>query len=247
MNAALTAVRLKPATLRLTVAVSLVFAALSGLLWVEGDIDRGLLLAHNRLRDDPAVAGFFGAVSRFGMSAICLLLVASAAASYRSAALAEVRPALLVALFSFAAACLAGPLLKELFGRPRPMVELLGQLNAVSRHGSASFPSGHAAQSLALTMPFILLVPSGPAAVRFVKLALLAVASLVGYSRVVLGAHYLSDVLAGAALALVCVPVAMAGANAIYARGKVTPEKLNQVAKRFMVVLFGLMLLLPFL
>jgi membrane-associated phospholipid phosphatase len=38
--------------------------------------------------------------------------------------------------------------------------------------------------------------------VRLIKLALLLVASLVCYSRIVLGAHYLSDVLAGAALAL---------------------------------------------
>jgi membrane-associated phospholipid phosphatase len=164
MNAPVTTVRLRPSVRRFAVFGSLTIAILSFLLWAEGDFDRWFLLAHNPLRDDPAVAACAAVVSRFGMSFICVLLAASAAASYRSAALAEVRPALLVALFSFAAACLAGPLLKELLGRPRPMVELLGQLNAVSRHGSASFPSGHAAQSLALALPFILLVPAGRAA-----------------------------------------------------------------------------------
>ncbi len=82
---------------------------------------------------------------------------------------------------------------------------------------------------------------------RLVKLALLLVASLVCYSRIVLGAHYLSDVLAGAAVAFASVPVAVAVANAIYARGKVTPEKLNTVVKRLTVVLLALMLGLPFL
>jgi hypothetical protein len=61
------------------------------------------------------------------------------------------------------------------------------------------------------------------------------------------GAHYLSDVLAGAALALAGVPVAVTAANAIYTRGKVTPEKLNTVVKRLAVVLFALALGLPFL
>lgn len=82
---------------------------------------------------------------------------------------------------------------------------------------------------------------------RLVKLALLLVASLVCYSRIVLGAHYLSDVLAGAALALACVPAAVAASNAIYARGKVDPGKLNLVIKRLSAVLFALTLWLPFL
>jgi membrane-associated phospholipid phosphatase len=76
---------------------------------------------------------------------------------------------------------------------------------------------------------------------------MLLVAGLVCYSRIVKGAHYLSDVLAGAGLALVCVPVAVAAANAIYARGKVTPEKLDTVVKRIAAILLALALLLPFL
>ncbi len=159
----------------------------------------------------------------------------------------EGRPVFLVVLFSFSAAALAGTLLKELVGRARPIADLAGQLNAAVRHGSPSFPSGHAAKSLALTLPFVLIVPAGSVVVRLIKLALLLIASLVGYSRIVLGAHYLSDVLAGAALALACVPVAMVAANAIYARGKVTPEKLKTVVKRQAFILLALALWLPFL
>ena len=93
----------------------------------------------------------------------------------------------------------------------------------------------------------MLIVPTGSVVVRLLKLVLLLIASLVCYSRIVLGAHYLSDVFAGAALALACVPVAVAAANAIYARGKVTPEKLNTVVKRLAVVLLALTVCLPFL
>lgn len=246
MNA-LTVVRLSASALRLVVVASVAIAILSLVLWFERDFDRGFLLAHNPLRDHPAVVALCGALTRFGMSVICLLLIASVAASNRFPALREARPVLLVVLFSFAAAGLADTLLKELLGRARPITDLAGQLNVASRHGSPSFPSGHAAKSFALALPFVLIVPAGSVVVRLVKLALLLVASLVCYSRIALGAHYLSDVLAGAALALACVPAAMAAANFLYARGKVTPEKLNTAVKRWMAVLFALTLGLPFL
>lgn len=243
MNTALTAIRLRPSVLRFVLMASASIAILSFLLWSERDFDQRFLLAHNPLRDNPAVVAVSVAITRFGMSAICLLLLASIAASDRFPALQPARPILLVVLFSFSAATLAGELLKELLGRARPIAELAGYLNAAGRHGSPSFPSGHAAKSLALALPFALIVPAGSPVVRLVKLALLAIASLVCYSRIVLAAHYLSDVLAGASLALACVPVAVTAANAIYTRGKVTPVRL----KRLQIVLFALALCLPFL
>ena len=247
MNTSLASVRLSRFALRFVAVASATLVILSLLLWMEGDFDRRFLLAHNLFRDNRAIVAFAGALSRFGMSAICLLLLAYIAASFRFPALPDARAVLMVAPFSFAAAALAGTLLKELLGRARPIAELAGQLNAAGRHGSPSFPSGHAAKSLALALPFVLIVPAGSVVVRLIKLALLLIASLVCYSRIVLGAHYLSDVLAGAALALACVPLAMAAANAIYTRGKVTPEKLNTVVKRQAFILLALALGLPFL
>jgi membrane-associated phospholipid phosphatase len=247
MNASLTVVRLSPSTLRFVVIASVAIAILSFLLWIERDFDRGFLLAHNQLRDNPAVVTLCRGFTRFGMSAICLLLLGFVAASFRFPGFRESHAVLLVVVYSFAAAALTGNLLKEMLGRARPVTELGEQLNTAGRHGSPSFPSGHAANSLALALPFVLLVPAGSVAVRVGKLALLLVASLVCYSRIVLGAHYLSDVLAGAALALACVPVGVAAANAIYARGKVTPEKLNTMVRRLSAVLLALTLGLPFL
>lgn len=247
MKPSVTAVRWSPSVLRFVVIASTAIAILSLLLWHERDFDRRFLLSHNPLRDNPAIVAVSATVTRFGMSAICLLLLASIAASDRFQALQPARPVLLVVLFSFSAATLGGELIKELVGRARPVVDLAGQINASGRHGSTSFPSGHAAKSFALALPFALLVPSGSTVALLVKLALLSIAGLVGYSRIALGAHYLSDVLAGAALALACVPVAVAAANAIYSRGKVTPEKLAVVVKRLGVVLLALTLLLPFL
>lgn len=238
---------MSPPVKRFILIASLAVFALSLVLWMEQDFDRRFLLAHNPLRDDPAIVALSRAFTRFGMSSICLMLLACIAASSRIPALRETRAVLLVVVFSFAAATLAGELLKVLLGRARPIADLAGQLNAAVRHGSPSFPSGHASKSLALALPFVLIVPSISALVRFVKFALLLAASLVCYSRIVLGAHYLSDVLAGAALAIACVPVAMAAANRIYARGQITPEKLDSVVRRLTAVLCVLTLVLPFI
>ena len=85
--------------------------------------------------------------------------------------------------------------LKALFARPRP--QLVPPLVHV---GNASFPSGHALLSAAVYLSIAVLVarlvPS-----RHVRLYVLAVAgalvALIGFSRVLLGVHYPTDVVAG--------------------------------------------------
>jgi undecaprenyl-diphosphatase len=83
-------------------------------------------------------------------------------------------------------------ILKGLYARPRPM----GSLVATS---GASFPSGHAvAASVTVVAAVIALVPSGR---RYAwGTAALAFSILMGMSRAYLGAHWLSDALAGVLL-----------------------------------------------
>lgn len=247
MTTSFTAVRLNRPALRFVMICFVTFVVLSLLLWREGARDREFLLAHNALRSNPGVAAVAAAFSRFGMSAICLLLLACIAGSTAWPAFREARAVLMVVLFSFAAATLAATMLKELVGRERPAIELGGLLHSVNVHGSPSFPSGHAAKVVALALPFVLLVPANLSAIHVVKIVMLLDAILVCYSRIVLGAHYLSDVLAGAAVAFACLPVAIWAANRVFTRGKVTPEKLDTVVKRQMFVLLALAVGLPFL
>lgn len=86
------------------------------------------------------------------------------------------------------------------FDRGRPAQQL-----GIEVHGIPSFPSGHSMfVTLALGLLGYLLVPKMPS--RFwrwiVAIAALLIMSFVGFSRVFQGGHYLSDVLAGYALAL---------------------------------------------
>jgi undecaprenyl-diphosphatase len=100
------------------------------------------------------------------------------------------------ALAAGAAAAFAGVtvlLLKDLFDRPRPPVAHSGLDPVGVVPISASFPSGHAATAFAAAVAVGVLYPR-------LRWPLFALASLVALSRVYLGVHYGSDVLAGSAL-----------------------------------------------
>jgi undecaprenyl-diphosphatase len=142
----------------------------------------------------------------------------------------------------FGIAGIGGDLLKEILGRSRPFVEYAGEINALSSAATPAFPSGHATKSVALALPFLILVAPKDNWRKGVKILLAVLALGVCYSRVVLGAHYVSDVLAGMGMALICLPVVTVLSNKILSR--MTEERLQFAIKIWAAVLLGLMLFL---
>jgi len=103
------------------------------------------------------------------------------------------REAAAVAL-SLGGAMLIYDLTKALTARPRPSVE---HLQAVT---GSSFPSGHATQASAFWLSLVLALRATrvtPFALRIAGIAATALVLGVAWSRVYLGVHYPSDVLAG--------------------------------------------------
>jgi undecaprenyl-diphosphatase len=93
--------------------------------------------------------------------------------------------------------------IKAATGRPRPFEELPAIDTLIGATVGQSLPSGHAATSFAGAVILTYLLPRG-AALFF----LLAVA--ISFSRIYVGVHYPSDVLAGAALGAVLSLTALA-------------------------------------
>jgi undecaprenyl-diphosphatase len=108
------------------------------------------------------------------------------------------RLASFVAVTGLGAAVLS-PAVKELVGRLRPVVEV-----PVASAPGPSFPSGHAMGSLVtygvLLLVFLPVLPRRTRRPAIAALAVLVVA--IGFTRLALGVHFLSDVLAGWLLGL---------------------------------------------
>ena len=148
---------------------------------------------------------------------IFLLAVAGALAARRQ------YHALGLLLAASAGGILLNDLMKGLFARPRPDLAL--RLTDVR---SLSFPSGHAMQSaiIYLTLAAFLarLVQARALKVYFVAFAFL-LSFLIGFSRVYLGVHYPSDVLAGWCAGLAWALLCWTTARRLQRRGSVEPPK----------------------
>jgi undecaprenyl-diphosphatase len=84
-------------------------------------------------------------------------------------------------------------LIKKLIPRSRPYLTLPDALTIPKPLKDHSFPSGHTTAIFSISVPFMIHIP-------LLLLYLLPIAVLVGLSRIFLGLHYPSDVLAGTLL-----------------------------------------------
>ena len=235
-------VSLAPASRGVLVAVAAgaVLVLAGALLWWRASLDAALLLDLNGLRGNSTLIEVGRFFTHFGMPLELLVLVGCLVAAMRSPALRATAPVFLVTLMLFAVAGVGGDLLKEVFGRPRPFVTLADRLVSFSQSGTPAFPSGHATKSVALAVPFVVLVGSWDRWRLLAKGALVALAIAVCASRVVLGAHYVSDVLAGAGLALCCTPLALLLARRILHRA--TARNLDVAMRVWAALLLALAL-----
>jgi undecaprenyl-diphosphatase len=106
-------------------------------------------------------------------------------------------------------------LLKGIYGRARPPASLVATTGA-------SFPSGHAiAASVTAVAAVIVLVPAGRRA--WWAVAAVAFSVLMGLSRAYLGAHWLSDAVAGTLLGTSCALLAAVAVGALQRRVRRPP------------------------
>jgi undecaprenyl-diphosphatase len=104
-------------------------------------------------------------------------------------------------------------LVKVLVARPRP-----GVVPHLAVTSTLSFPSGHACSSAAVYMALALVLPASHLHRRVAMTAAALLAMAIAFSRVYLGVHYPSDVLAGLALGWLWV------AAVFFALGPLKPE-----------------------
>lgn len=84
-------------------------------------------------------------------------------------------------------------LLKQLVARPRPWLTVEGLRFLVVEHDPNSFPSGHTSAAFAAALAWYGAMPK-----RWMGITAVVLAALMGLSRLYVGVHFPSDVLAGA-------------------------------------------------
>jgi lipid A 4'-phosphatase len=158
---------------------------------------------------NPRVLDAFRAITRFGVStyyligtaalALMLWLVGRLGRGRWAARLGAAAVAPLFLFLSIAVSGLITDLLKFVFGRARPKLLFANETFGFDWWGTKadfwSFPSGHATTAVAIAAALYCLWP------RFLPLYI-GFAALVSVSRVVLGAHYVSDVIAATFIAV---------------------------------------------
>ena len=165
----------------------------------SGPIDMAVLW-FIRQHTPPALTGFFSLVTATGAG--LFLVPATVVLTAIFVALNHRREALLLAS-AMACAGISTFVIKAVVNRARP------DLWSATWYSSSSFPSGHTLCTTVLATALVLCVARVRPATRYSALALAALwVALVALSRLVLGAHWPSDVLAAAVLG-VFIPLAI--------------------------------------
>lgn len=152
--------------------------------------DIGILYAiQDWMRSDfwTGILKFFTHLGSGGLFWILICLLLLAFRKYRHIGYRAAASLLLSAL-------LANVILKHLFLRLRPFYTYPDLVPLTSPSSPYSFPSGHASSSFAVAFLLCMYLP------KKYSVPALTMAALIGFSRMYLGVHYPSDILAGMAV-----------------------------------------------
>jgi membrane-associated phospholipid phosphatase len=213
-----------PDTKRIWIAcfvLGAVFWIIGLILWAQRGVDEAVLFYYNpmRIAMDPIVV-LSKWLSSYGMAAITILFLVYLLVSKKLKYLDAPLTVYFYTICSYGFSGIVGDLLKEILARPRPATTYGSEILALSQAVTPAIPSGHATKSIALVLPFILLVSHSKNLNQGIKFLIGLIAASVCFSRIVLGAHYVSDVLAGIGMALIGLPLSMMFANMLLRKMK---------------------------
>ena len=219
-------------------ALGAVFWIIGLVLWGQQGIDKAVLFYYNAMRiaNDPVVI-LSELLSSYGMAVITVIFVVYLLVSQKLKSLDAPLWVYFYTTCSYGLSGIAGDILKAILARPRPAVTFGSEILALSQSKGFTFPSGHATKSIALILPFILLVNNSKNIHKATKIVIALIAGGVCFSRIVLGAHYVSDVVAGIGMALIGLPCSMLFANMVL-------RKTKQERLPFLSRIWGIILIL---
>ena len=179
--------------LRLALGAALCYLLVFSLVWSGSafQTDTELFSSLNGLAANSGIAIFSSITTQFGSEVILALI----GLIFYLLSSKENTKILLGVLFAITISDLVLSILKGAYFRPRPYQILSGVYNPLGLDEGSSFPSGHATRAFAVAA--LVTMQKGK---KYALLFLLSVGAAV--SRVIVGLHFPSDVLAGALLGI---------------------------------------------
>jgi len=212
--------------------------------WKQQEIDYNILIKNNIIYENELYLQFFKYISRFGMGIISIMYSLLIFLSFQKEELKHNSALFLYIIFCFALSSITGDLLQQIIDRTRPAVELSGRIKLTKLSDTPSFPSGHSTKSMGLALPFVIMALNKDPITKIFKILVSLFAVLVCYSRIALQKHFLSDVLAGIAIALFFVFIAVWVVNLVYKRRNIDEKRLSVLIKKIGFIFIGLAIML---
>ena len=162
-------------------------------------VDGAILLAIQSLRTEllNGIAVFYTHLGDTGMMWILLSLVLLCNKKTRKAGFWSLIAMLMGMICT-------NVVLKHLIGRTRPWIDVAGLTALVAEPDPNSFPSGHTCAAFAAGIVWLRLLPW-----KWGRVTAVVLAVLMGLSRLYVGVHYPTDVLAGALVGTLCALLAL--------------------------------------
>lgn len=158
-------------------------------------VDAAVLLWIQEVLRLPVLNQFFLFFTHLGDMGLLWLVLSAVLLCFR-----KTRRAGAAALLAMALGLLVTNVgLKPLVGRPRPYETVLGALPLYLEPDPLSFPSGHTCAAFAAATAWFRGLEK-----RWMGMLGLGLAALMGFSRLFVGVHYLSDVLTGMVIGVLC-------------------------------------------
>lgn len=193
----------------------LILLSCTAILWIAAAIayftpgfDYWVVASFTSPLADPSLANFWYGYTKYMLYVVEFPLFAIYLVSFKINKLKPYRLVLFLSIVLLAIGNpIVDPILKNFFARPRPMITF--DLNTIYYASGFSLPSGHAFQSFAVTLPLIICFLTNDKTFQrnwikiVLALLLLIYAITLSFSRIVVGVHYLSDVLFGIGFAII--------------------------------------------